>query len=100
MTCTEVQGLNDHLALATVEGLPAIVVEPAHLLGHGAVAATTPSESASWLSREQPSLAVVIGHQGAVVCGLAADHARLWSGADSSADAVDIGTIRHFFGPL
>lgn len=99
-TCADVLGLSDHLGLATVEGLPAFVVEPAHLLRDSASAVVDPPESAWPSSRAQPALAVIIGHQGAVACGLAADQARLWSGSDRDADVLDTGTMQHFFGPL
>lgn len=73
------------MMLATLEGLPALVVEPEALLGPQAAgtsmasAASTATASTTAASTtaapDAPALAVVIGQRGVLRCGLAADRA-------------------------
>lgn len=63
--------------LATLEGLPALVVEPETVLGPraaGAALASVASTAAS-TAPDAPTLAVVIGQRGVLRCALAADKA-------------------------
>lgn len=66
--------------LATLEGLPALVVEPEALLGPRAAgtsmaSAASTATASTTAAPDAPALAVVIGQRGVLRCGLAADRA-------------------------
>lgn len=73
--CADITPINAQLMLASLEGLPALVVEPQGLIGSGQVAAE-PVDPAS--APQAPAMAVVIGKRGVLQCGFAADHADVF----------------------
>lgn len=70
--CRDITPISAQLMLASLEGLPALLVEPQCLLGPG----PTPADPIDPAALPQsPAIAVVIGKRGVLQCGFAADHA-------------------------
>lgn len=73
LPCEGILPVDHRLMLATLEGLPALVVEPSLLFQDEHPTDQQNTEAVS--ARSAPSMAVVIGIRGVVQCGFAADHA-------------------------
>lgn len=73
LPCEGILPVDRRLMLATLEGLPALVVEPNWLFQAQQPADLQDREASS--ARSAPSMAVVIGVRGVLQCGFAADHA-------------------------
>lgn len=74
--CADPAPIDAAVMLATLEGLPALVVEPETVLGPRAAGAALASvASAASTAPDAPTLAVVIGQRGVLRCALAADKA-------------------------
>lgn len=75
LPCAEMTPVSARLMLASLEGLPALVVEPEDLFSAGKTAAEQVGQPSV---QQAPAVAVVIGRRGVLQCGFAADHAEFF----------------------
>ncbi|MBU3724605.1 MAG: hypothetical protein FGM18_03715 [Burkholderiaceae bacterium] len=72
LPCADLTALGSRVMLASLEGLPTLVVEPECVIGTSQSAGELVSDPPL---QPAPAFAVVIGRRGVLQCGLAADRA-------------------------